>query len=120
MGPVFDKRGQVVGWLKDGFLYDPDLHLRGFIRDKGVFSKDSKHLGYFLHGYVYHKNGRAVAFIRGATMGPPKPMTQFTPIPRIPSKSRVLPVAPIPPIPSIRILSWSDLSWEEFLEGTGG
>ena len=114
MDPIYDREGQVVGWLQDENIY----HLDGShaaVRNKiNVYGPDGEHLGLLLEGFFRDHRGDAVAFLAGAIGGPILPPTSPPPDP--PTLS--LPPTPakpsIPPIPAIPSLDWG-ISWKEIL-----
>ncbi|WP_442892008.1 4-fold beta flower protein [Chryseobacterium sp. VD8] len=110
MTPIYDRHGRTIAWINNNFIY----HLSGrqvlaFINNNSVFTYGSRHLGRFSNGFFRDRNGNAIAFIQGATNGPIPPIPQIPPIPPIPA------IPPIPPIPPIDSLSWSNLTWENFI-----
>jgi len=115
MEPIFNSRGQVVGWLKGDLVLDRNNRYRALVRNGNVFSFRGAHLGTFDSGFFRDKSGHCVSFLKGAQGGPITPITQISPIPPIPPVAPIAPIPPIPPIPPIGSLSWSYQDWEGFL-----
>jgi hypothetical protein len=53
----------------------------------------------------------------GAIGGPLCPIRRIAPIPPIPRIAPIRSIRRIPPIPPISSLSWSGLTWGQFLKG---
>ena len=115
MEPIFDSSGQVVGWISDGSLVNRSNDHVAFLHEGAVFSYQRGHLGTFDQGFFRDQNGHAVAFVEGAHGGPVKPIQSVPPVPAVPPVPPVQPVAPVAPIPPNPSLSWSSLSWDEFM-----
>jgi hypothetical protein len=114
--PIFDVQGQVIAWLyEQRFVIDLSNRYRAFVRDGEVWSPGRRHLGQFANGFFWEKQGKAVAFMRGASTGPSTPAPQVAPEPPRPT------VPPIPPLPSLvspvraHSRSWSSLTFEALL-----
>jgi len=117
MIPIFDRSGSPVGWLDDDRILDDHARHRALVYNGAVFSYAATYLGTFSHGLFRNKHGATVAFIPGAS-GVLLPRTKVPPIPPLPHFPPVKPVPPLPPIPPPPSLSWSGMSWEQFLQGT--
>ena len=115
--PIFDKRGKTVGWLGKNVVYSLNGNPKAFIEDQAVCAYNGEYLGIFENGFFRDRNGDAVAFIEGAEGGPLTPITEIPPIPPIPAIPPISPIPPIPPIPPVSSLSWSNLSWDDYLTG---
>lgn len=117
MEPIFDPRGNSVGWLRNEVVFDADIQPVAFIRQNAVFSYGRLYLGRFDRLFFRDLDGHAVGFVRGAS-GSPRPPTPSVPRPpRLPSIPRVPAVAPVPPAAPVASLSWSPLTWHQFLGG---
>ncbi|MDA9555318.1 hypothetical protein N9R54_03700 [Pelobium sp.] len=113
MTPIYNRQGRTIAWINNNFIYDFfGRQVLGFINNNSVFTYGSRHLGRFINGFFRDKSGHAVAFVQGAKSGPLPPIAQIPPIPPIPV---IPPTPPIPPIPPIDSLSWSNLTWENFI-----
>ena len=108
MIPFYDKNDKLFAWFEDNVIYDTTSRYRAFIEDEAVFTYQCVHIGRFASDYFRDRRGDAVAFIEGALKGPLSPTPSIPQIPSIP---------PLPPIPPIDTLSWSNLTWEEFISG---
>ena len=64
MEPIFDVRGETVGWLNRGKVYSTAGRPRALIRSGAVFSFATVHLGWFGDGFFRDRDGAAVAWIR--------------------------------------------------------
>ena len=117
MIPIFDRSGTPVGWLDEDRILDIHARHRAFIERGAVFSYEAVYLGTFGYGLFRDKYGAAVAFVPGAS-GVLLPLTKLPPIPPLPPFQPFKPIPPLPPIPSLPSLSWSGISWEQFLRGT--
>ena len=117
MTPIYDKNGQVVGWIKNDVIFDLRNRYVAFISNNNVFDYIPRHLGSFQNGYFKDKFGNAVALIEGAQGGPIARKKSIPPIPPIPPIPRIPPIPPIPPITPIGSLNWSNTTWNELLFG---
>jgi len=115
MQAVFDRRGVTVGWIDDERVLDLRVQHRAFVRGSALFGYDTRYLGTFSGGFFRDRAGNAVAFIRGASGGPLLPLTQLPPIPPLAPLPPLKPLAPLAPLAPWPSLSWSKLSWEDFL-----
>jgi hypothetical protein len=97
---------------------DPIGEYRAIIDDEAIFDYQSHFLGMLRGGYVWDRDGRAVAFVLGARNGPVIPRAGAIPRPPVAGPE---PVRPSPPPVSKHLPAysreWSDLSWDEFLSG---
>jgi len=117
MEPIFNGHGCTVGWLREDIVYDASGQPSAFIRNGAVFSYSGGYLGRLDRGIFRDLNGHAVAFMHGASGGPMLPVPAVPPVPPVPQVPPVSPVPVIPPVPPVPSLSWSLLTWEEFLAG---
>lgn len=111
--PIYDQRGQVVGWLGQDALHDLDGRYRAFIDSGHIYSwRTGAHVGWFEDGWIWDSRMTAVAFLRGAGSGPAKPGLAGTPgrpgMPGMPGRPGR---AGAPGRPG-KSNSWSDQSWE--------
>jgi hypothetical protein len=70
MEPLFERRGQVYGWLRPetGDIFSRRGHPVGFIVDGSVYSyRRSLHLGWWNNGHMRDHRGAVVVFTRDAT-----------------------------------------------------
>jgi hypothetical protein len=116
MTPIYDRNGRTIAWMNNNYIY----HLSGrqvlaFVNNNSVFTYGSRHIGRLSNGFFRDRFGHAIAFIQGATNGPMPPIPQIPPIPPIPAIPPIPPLPPIPPIPPINSLSWSNFTWENFI-----
>src|SRR4051812_28686782 len=93
MVPIFNRKGEAVGWLASGVIFGPHHQPRAFVRQDAVFSFSGHHLGRMENGFIRDRDGHAVAFMEGAKNGPP------TPIAEAPLNKPVLPIPPSMPNP---------------------
>lgn len=116
MNSIYDRHGRTIAWIHNDYIYDyHGSRVLAFIKNNSLFTTRGRHLGRFTNGFLRDTNGHAVAFVRGAKSGPVTPVTQVAPIPPIPAIPPIPPVPPIPPIPPIDSLSWSVLTWDNFI-----
>lgn len=108
MEAIFDRNGKTIGWLNDDVIYDRHNRYRAFVSDENIVSYGSQHLGTLDNGIFRDKNGNCVAFMDGASGGPPLPLHELPPLP---------PPAPLPPVTPPGTLNWSHLNWEQYLGG---
>jgi len=118
MKPIFGSQGEPVGWLIEynKVVVDALGRCRAFCSDGGVFSYEGTYLGEFAQGYFWDRLGEAVAFIEGASDGPPLPTTETPPPAPIPGMPPIQPMVPEPPEPAAHSGRWSRLTFEAFLE----
>ena len=81
MYPIFNRKGKVVGWLHEKNIYGPGGKHLAFIKKENVYNHRGEHKGFFLDNFLKDSEGKAVAFIEGATGGPLLPETKKAPIP---------------------------------------
>jgi hypothetical protein len=115
MEPIFDVRGETVGWLNRGKVYSTAGRPRALIRSGAVFSFATVHLGWFGDGFFRDRDGAAVAWIRRVTGGPATPPPGLaTPCPylQFAMPPTMVSLTPPRPLPEPR---WSDLAWDDFL-----
>jgi hypothetical protein len=119
MEPIFDRDGNVAGWIHPaGAIVDNQGHYRAFISDGAILDYRAHYLGRLHNGYIWDQDGNAVASIAGASDGPVLPRQGAIPRPPAvgPESARPSP----PPVPG-RIPAyskkWSEMSWDEFLSG---
>ncbi|OPY27429.1 MAG: hypothetical protein A4E28_02024 [Methanocella sp. PtaU1.Bin125] len=119
MEPIFDRDGNVVGWIRPpGTIVDNHGNYRAFISDEAIFDYRTRYLGRLHNGYLWDQDGNAVASIVGASDGPVLERKGIIPQPPVagPEPARPSP----PPVPGqIPAYSkkWSEISWDEFLSG---
>lgn len=117
MEPIFDRTGRTVGWLEDSVVFDMRPRHRAFIDAGAVFAYNRRYVGTLDNGFFRDRSGHAVAFMEGATRGPIPPVAAVPPVTPVPPVPPVAPVPPVPPVPPVGQLSWSAMSWEDFLRG---
>lgn len=118
---IFDSTGNIVAWRNRNVIFDRQGNPIAFVWDQGVFRFDGRCVGWYIDGFFWGPDGRAVACIRGATGGPAPPARYealvapvFRPDPPTPPLER----APAPP--RIRSPRWSGLGWDAFVAGAAG
>ena len=116
MEPIYDPYGKTVGWLTNDVAYDIYGQPRAFLAGNDIVSYTGMHLGILDSGFFRDHYGNAVAFISSASGGPLPPIPEVPPAPPVPLLAPVPPIPPVPPVPALPSLSWSHLTWEEFLE----
>ena len=132
MVPIFNKDGSVVAWIvhfdKDGnvvawIVHDDAItdnlgNYQAVIDDGAVCDYVANFLGVLHAGYIWDRNGDAVAFIPGAGEGPVLPRMGAIPRPPPVGKEPVRPT-PLPAIERVPVYSkrWSATGWDEFLGG---
>lgn len=117
MEPIYDRTGHPVGWLLDDVVRDMKARPRAFVDRGAVYSYDARYLGVVDRGFFRDRDGRAVAFVRGASAGPVMPPTKSAPMPPIPPIAPVHPMPPVPPPPPTASAKWSELEWDRFING---
>lgn len=118
MTPIFDRNGKTVGWINNRYILNSANKYQAILNNNKVYAISGNYLGEFKNGYFWDKQGRAVAFIKGAKEGPIPPIPQIPPIPPVPPVPPIPSIPRIPPIPSIHTFDWSNLSFENFLTST--
>jgi hypothetical protein len=116
MKSIFDRKGNPIAWLDGQFAFNLSGQQLNQYRDyESLLSLQGKYLGYFGTGFFRDRQGYPVAFVRGAHVGPELPVLQVPPLP----PALDIPVFPVlttlPPFPEVAKLTWSKLSWEQFL-----
>lgn len=116
MNPIYDRKGQVVAWLRnDRDIYQLDGKHAAVIKNGNVYGHRGQHLGIFKKGLFRCHRGGAVAFLKGASGGPMLPLPSISPIPPIPATPPIPAIPSIPPIPAIPSLGWSSTAWGQFI-----
>jgi hypothetical protein len=119
LDPIFDRSGKVIAWFRrEDAIVDRLGQYRAFVSNGAVFDYQSRFLGRLYAGYIWDREGKAVAFVTGAREGPELPPAGAVPRPPVagpePKRPSPSPVAePIAPYSK----EWSDLGWEGFLSG---
>jgi hypothetical protein len=113
---IFDKRGEIVGWLGDeGTVYDTRGNPRAFLREHHVYSFNQSHRGIYQGGYFRDREGRATAFTEDAYGEPALPTARCN---RIPPKTVLF---RRPRVPEAEMKSpaprneWSEESFDMFI-----
>ena len=115
---IYNHRGAVVGWIvgESDIFSRANLYI-GFLEETNVFNAGGFYVGEFEDGFFWDRNGRAVAFIDGATNGPIIPITQIAPISPIHGITPIRPITPVTPVSPVHSLSWSQSAFEAFIRG---
>ncbi len=114
MEPIFDRNGKTVGWLQEDVVYDLDGANLAFIFREALFSFDGRHLGSFSHKFFLDEEGKAVAFVRGASGPMVPPLPSAIPVPPKTAAPPPLPsrtTSSVPPMPPVHSLTWSNKPW---------
>ena len=116
---VYNRLGWGVGWLKGNVVFDNEGVPRAFIQEGSVFHFNGFYLGEFETGFFRDRTGRTQAFLGDArggpllpSMVPPSGPPEFSPVPRLPVKSRK------PSRPATPSLGWSTRDFQQFLRIT--
>jgi len=115
--PIFNKDGKVVAWFRrEDAIVDRLGEYRAVVSNCAVFDYQSHFLGRLYAGYVWDRDGRAVAFVMGAREGPALPPEGAVPPPPIVGPEPVRPApSPVPGRVPAYTREWSDLGGDEFL-----
>jgi len=116
--PIFDRSGNVIGWLDREIIRDMNGQHRAFVTEDRVYNYGGRFLGRIHNGFFRDSNGNAIAFIKGAGGGPLLPIPSIPPIPPVFPVSPVKPVPSVPPVSPIPSLYWSNANWDSFLGGS--
>ena len=120
MLPIRDQTGKTCGWLNNGRVHDPTGRPVAFVANHGhVYAYTGARLGHLDDGYLCDRAGNAVAWLDGASGGPPLPPALPAPVPPTPQAPLIdlLPV-PSPPVPAIPSHTWSSLTLERLCTGS--
>jgi hypothetical protein len=116
MHALFNSRGKTIGWYSNFCFYSRDgREVVAWLHDDMVFAAGSRLLGIVRSDFIYDRNGYAIAFVNGASNGPVTPLPEVPPIAPVTTIPPVKPVPPVKPALPVFHLSWSSLSWEDFL-----
>jgi 4-fold beta-flower domain-containing protein len=116
MNPIFGPSGRVVAWLRGTNIYDLDGSHAAVINGNNVYGHRGQQLGTFTKGFFRDARGGAVAFVRGASVGPVPPVPAVPPVPPVPQIPPIPAVPAIPRVPAVPLLSWGT-SWALFING---
>ncbi len=118
MEPIFDRKGKAVAFRMRDYVYDREGKAIALVRERSLFTFAGDFLGRFEDGFYRDARSRAVAFEKGATGGPTKPVPERNVIAPL---RQELPHPPekleVPPRPPFRSNQWSDLDWDAFIAG---
>ena len=117
MDPIFDRDGRTVGWRKRDVLYGLDGRARAFVANRAFFGLDGALLGRFEDGVYRDSRNRPLAFERGGTGAGVLPPALPSPVAPPPELRPPVPVFAAVPPAGIRVMTWSDRSWDEVLGG---
>jgi len=116
LNPLFGRDGRVVGWLhSQGVIIDGNRRCRAYVQYCWVYDLEGRDLGQFQNGFLLDGAGRAVAFVRGASGGPPRPLTKLPPLPPVVQVPRVKPPLRAVEFKPTMCREWSPNSLEGFL-----
>lgn len=115
MEPIFNRQGVVVSWLNNEYIHDMRGRAFAFIRSDAIYLYDTSQLGWLRNGYFRDGRGNAVAFLRGCSGGPLPPLPHLPPLPPLAGLPPLPPLPPLSPLAPLFTLSWSHLSWEEYV-----
>lgn len=115
MEAIFDRHGDVVGWLERQVVYSTAGCPRAIIRGGAVCSYAPVHLGWFTNGYFRDLAGGVVAWTRGARGGPPTPPARLPDACPFPQFATLPPLPPLSPVRPLPATAWSLLAWDEYL-----
>ncbi len=118
MDAIYDRNGDAIGWLDDGIIYDSQDRYRAVVVAGDIYSlAGQRYLGRFERGFVWDRNGFAVACTKDAQSPPETPgLPQATP-------PQGLARPPAVAVSSRAALSlnlrdrWSQRTWVRFLDG---
>jgi hypothetical protein len=113
---IYDQMGQVVGRLWETLIYDArGIRLLARVLDGWVWTIDSQqHIGYAHGGWFTDSAGHPVAFLIGASGGPPLPVLAGPAMDRV----NPLPFGSWKPLRQFPATSWSSRSWEAYINAT--
>jgi hypothetical protein len=119
MGAIFDRLGDVVGWLDEGAIFDPtSRRWVAFVTDDLVLTPGGHVLGFCRLGFFRDRRGGAVAFTREASRGPevPADLPKLAPptLPPKPARARQR-LRSLPPLPVAGVRWGTD--WWSFIHG---
>jgi hypothetical protein len=115
MEAIFDRHGDVVGWLERQVVYTTTGCPRAVIRGGAVCSYTPVHLGWFANGYFRDLEGGVVAWMRGAHGGPPAPPARLPDACPFPQFATLPPLPPLSPVRPLPVATRSALTWHEYL-----
>ena len=116
MDPIYDRSGHVVAWLRGNDIYNLNGSHAAVLNRQNVYGHRGQQLGLFGNGQFRDSRGGVVAFMRGATGGPVKPVPSVPPVPPVPSVPPVPAVPSVPRVPAVPSLGWG-IQWQEFIAG---
>ena len=104
-----------MAWLNNQYLHDMRGRAFAFIQGGAVYLYNARQLGWLQNGYFRDGGGNAVAFLRDCSGGPMPPLAHLPPLPPLPALPPLPPLPPLSPLPPLFTLSWSNLSWPQFV-----
>lgn len=117
MEAIYGPRGDVAAWWNVDHFVALSGATIGWLRGDAVFALNGAHAGYFTDGLFRDNRGDAVAFVSGATGGPTKPVRHVRPVQPVRHVRPVRPVFHMKNVRAVRSLSWSRLSFTQYLHG---
>lgn len=119
MEPIFDRNGKTVGWLHEDVVYDLEGANLAFVFRGALFGFDGRHVGSFSNKFFLDEEGKAVAFVRGASGPNVPPMPSAIPVPprpmTTPTPKKTM-TSSVPSMPPVHSLTWSNTPWVVLLK----
>jgi hypothetical protein len=113
--PIYGQSGRVCGWEDGDTIRDMQGRVAAFIFGISVVSLQGKHLGWFQDGNLRDPRGAVVGWVVGANGGPVKPAASARPAMPAMAARPAMPAQPATPVVPVWSLSWSAMTWEQFL-----
>lgn len=118
--PIHDRYGRTIGWLEEDTIRHLDGGTAAFVSGEAIFNDSGTCIGFIHDRYFRDLQGDAVAFLPGATGGPPLPLPERSPMRPPFSYAPMRPIGSRPPVrPKAPLWSvdWSPILWCSFLTG---
>lgn len=110
MEPLYDRSGQVYGWLDKaaGRIMDRRGRHVAHISDDNVYDYRGRHLGWWDRDHLRDRNGAVALYERDAAgLGVSQPFPAFAPLPPMPTFPPLPALPALPPLRPFNRMAWS-------------
>ncbi|QDG75528.1 4-fold beta flower protein [Labrenzia sp. PHM005] len=113
---LFDKNGQPVAYIRDGYLHYWDGTPAAYVQNDAVYSLKRDLVSYLVNGWIIDRSGHAVVFSEDAAGGPMKPGRGMTPLKPFAPLQPIAPLMTLPALRPLQTMNWSRFSLKELLD----
>ena len=118
MEAIYDRNGDAIGWLDGDIIYDTNDRYRAVVVDGDIYAlAGQRYLGRFERGFVWDRNGLAVACTKDASGPPEIPQLARAPEPVPLDKPQDATITNRATVPLNLSDRWSQRTWVRYLDG---